>query len=121
MNEYEKIIKKINEFCDIRDWNQFHNPKDLTIGIVTEAAELLDIFRFKNEEDVKKLFSSPEKFEEIKDEIADILFFIFRFSTLNNIDIFEALENKIEKNNKKYPSDKVKGKNLKYTEYKNIK
>ena len=40
MNKYEKIIKKINEFCDIRDWNQFHNPKDLTIGIVTEAAEL---------------------------------------------------------------------------------
>jgi NTP pyrophosphatase (non-canonical NTP hydrolase) len=109
------LKKEVKKFCDLRDWEKFHNPKDLSIGIITEASELLDLFRFKSLEETQKIII--KKKEEIKEELADILFFILRFAELNNIDLSKSLINKIEKNNKKYPVELVKGKNLKYNEY----
>lgn len=112
----KELMDKVQAFCAERDWDQFHNPKDLAIGISTEANELLDIFRFKSGEQMKELFEDADKSEHINEEIADTLFFILRFAQMNNIDLERALDNKLEKNERKYPVDKVKGKNLKYTE-----
>jgi len=112
--ELQEMVKK---FCDDRDWEQFHNPKDLAIGISTEANELLDMFRFKSEEQVKMMFETPSKKEAISDELADTFYFILRFAQMNDIDLSEALVRKIKKNNEKYPVEKVTGKNLKYKEY----
>lgn len=112
----KSLTDKVQKFCEDRDWDQFHNPKDLAIGISTEANELLDIFRFKSEEEMKAIIMDDKKKEQIEDELADTLFFILRFAQMNQIDLGEILERKIAKNNEKYPVEKIKGKNLKYTE-----
>ncbi len=113
--ELQQLLSEIKNFCEDRDWDQYHNPKDLAIGISTEAAELLDLFRFKNGEEITQTMC--EKREHIEDELADVLFFVLRFAQMNGIDIKVALENKLKKNAMKYPADKVKGINKKYNEY----
>lgn len=115
MNDFnvKELIDIIKNFCEERDWDQFHNPKDLAIGISTEANELLDIFRFKNNEQMIKLFNSSKR-EDIEDELSDVFFFLLRFAQMNNIDLKEALLRKIAKNNQKYPVEKAKGSNEKY-------
>lgn len=113
----EELKNKVREFCEERDWDQFHNPKELAIGISTEANELLQIFRFKSENDMKKLMSSDKKVE-VEEELADVFYFVLRFAQMNEIDLSAAVVNKIDKNNKKYPVEKVKGCNKKYNEYK---
>ena len=112
----EELKELVANFCKARDWDQFHNPKELAIGISTEANELLQLFRFKNDDDMK-IMMSTEKRNDIEEELSDVLYFILRFAQMNNIDLSSALINKIEKNNKKYPVDKVKGCNKKYNEY----
>lgn len=109
-------MDKVRMFCEDRDWDQFHNPKDLAIGISTEANELLDIFRFKSEEQMKLLFQDIKVREHIEEEVADTLFFLLRFAQMNNLDLSQCIQDKLEKNDKKYPVEKIKGKNLKYTE-----
>lgn len=118
MNEHtiKQLMNMVQEFCEAREWNQFHNPKDLAIGISTEANELLDIFRFKSEEQIKELFKDKKSREHIEEETADTLFFLLRFAQMNNLDLYQCVQSKIKKNNVKYPIEKVKGKNLKYTE-----
>ena len=112
-----ELKNNVKEFCEKRDWDQFHNPKELAIGISTEANELLQIFRFKSEEDMKRVMSSDKRIE-VEEELADVLYFVLRFAQMNNIDLSSAVSNKIEKNDKKYPAEKVKGCNKKYNEYK---
>lgn len=111
----EDLILKVQDFCEARDWDQFHGPKDLAIGVSTEAAELLEHFRFQSDEQALSLLSDPHIREEIEDELADVLFFVLRFSQRFNVDLTEALLRKIEKSKLKYPVEKAKGKNTKYT------
>ena len=103
-------------FCDERDWGQFHNPKDLAIGIASEAGELLEIFRFKTSEEVGELMLG-HRMEDVRDELADVLYFLLRFSQVTGIDLSAALEDKLAKNALRYPADKVRGDNRKYEEY----
>jgi NTP pyrophosphatase (non-canonical NTP hydrolase) len=109
-----KTIVKI--FCEERDWDQFHGPKDLAIGIVTEAAELLDHFRFKSELEARKYLGNPKKRLEVENEVADTLFMILRLAQKYDIDLSKALKRKIAQNHKKYPVKKAKGSNKKYNE-----
>lgn len=111
-----ELTEKVKKFCEERDWDQFHNPKDLSIGISTEANELLDIFRFKSEKDMRILFSDPDKREHIEDEVADVFFMLLRFAQMNDIDLSEALINKMKKNEVKYTVELSKGSNKKYNE-----
>lgn len=112
----EELTQIIKDFCEARDWDQYHNPKDLAIGLSTESNELLDLFRFKSEEQMKQIMNSNKK-EKVEEELADIFFFVLRFAQMNDIQLDEALLNKLEKNNKKYPVELVKGRNEKYNEY----
>jgi NTP pyrophosphatase (non-canonical NTP hydrolase) len=116
MSEINKLQKEIKKFCTERDWDQFHNAKDLAIGISTEAAELLDIFRFKSLEEIEEMFANKGK-EKIEEELSDILFFVLRFAQVYDINLNDSLLKKIEENKKKYPLDKSKGSNKKYTEF----
>lgn len=118
MNEstVKQLMDLVQAFCEVRDWDQFHNPKDLAIGISTEANELLDIFRFKSEEQMKELFRNERSREHIEEEVADTFFFLLRFAQMNNIDLGKCIQDKLQKNNTRYPVEKIKGKNLKYTE-----
>ena len=82
------LEQRIKKFCEERDWNQFHNPKDLAIGISTEANELLSLFRFKNNEEMKAMFDNPVKREDIEDETADVFFFLLRSIIFNFLSLF---------------------------------
>lgn len=113
----DDLMSLIADYCTARDWDQFHTPKDLAIGATTEASELLDIFRFKTLEDMKAMLNDEKQREHIGEELSDVLFFILRFSQLYGFDIQKAFYRKMEINAKKYPVDKVKGCNKKYTEY----
>ena len=112
----QELTEMVKKFCEERDWDQFHNPKDLAIGISTEANELLDIFRFKSDEDMKLIFSDTDKKEHVEEEIADILFFVLRFAQRNHIDLSDALLKKMQKNAKKYSVEASRGSNKKYNE-----
>lgn len=111
-----ELKEKVKKFCEARDWDQFHGAKDLSIGIITEASELLEHFRWKNEKEVETMFKNPEKKQEISEEMADIYFMLLRLSQKYNIDLTTELNKKIEKNEKRYPVEKIKGSNKKYNE-----
>ncbi len=111
----EELASLVRCFCEARDWDQYHGPKDLAIGVITEASELLEHFRFLSDEQALALLKNPSNKEEIEDELADVLFFLLRFSQRFDVDLGQALTRKIEKSEKKYPVDKAKGSNKKYT------
>jgi NTP pyrophosphatase (non-canonical NTP hydrolase) len=112
-----ELKEKVRVFCEERDWDQFHNAKELAIGIVTEASELLQHFRFKSEEQVNDIFKDELKKKELTEEMADVLYFLLRLAQRYDIDLTTELDNKIKKNNEKYPVEKSKGCNKKYSEY----
>ena len=105
-----QLKSKVKLFCEQRDWDQYHNAKDLAIGIITEAAELLEHFRFQPD----KVLSMKKA--QISEEIADIFYFLLRFAQKFDIDLSSSLINKIKINKAKYPISKCKGSNKKYTE-----
>ncbi|WP_314676615.1 nucleotide pyrophosphohydrolase [uncultured Streptococcus sp.] len=107
----KELMKKINQFRDDRDWRKFHNEKDLAISISLEASELLELFQWKNSEEVVE--SSLEK---IKEELADVLIYSFMMADNLNLDVEEIIKEKIEINAKKYPVELSKGNNKKYTD-----
>lgn len=114
MNQQE-LTTLIRHFCEERDWDQFHSLKDLSIGLSTESNELLQLFRFKDDQQCEDYLNNNRK--KIEDECADIYYYLLRLSDLYEIDLNQALENKMHDNEKKYPKELVKGKNLKYNEY----
>ena len=107
-------MELVRGFCDQRNWRQFHKPKDLAIGVVTEGAELLDLFRFKSDLEVQALLDNKHTREMVADEMADVQFFLLRMSEVTGIDLPNALRRKIMKNRAKYPVRRAKGSNLKY-------
>ena len=111
-----EAAEKVREFCEERDWDAFHGPKDLAIGIVTEASELLDLFRFKSDEECRAILEDGTGSERVREELADVLYFVLRFGQMNGIDLSDALDEKLAKNGVKYPVDKSRGRNLKYDE-----
>ena len=106
----------VRQFCEDRDWDQYHNPKELAVGIITEAAELLEQFRFLNDDQMAELLADANRKRNVEDELADVLFFVLRFSQRFDIELSEAVQRKIEANSLKYPVEKSKGRNLKYTD-----
>lgn len=109
----DHILAKIRKFRDDRDWMQFHDPKNLAISIVIEAAELLEQFQWKNKKEVEQHIKSNR--EDISDEIADIAMYLTELCDNLGIDLVEAMNKKLEKNAKKYPVEKAKGVSTKYT------
>ncbi|MGB9966372.1 nucleotide pyrophosphohydrolase [Halobacterium hubeiense] len=114
--ELDELNREVREFCEAREWEQFHSPKDLGIGMVTESSELLEEFRFKDEAEQLELLDNPERREAVEGEVADVFFFLLRFADLYDIDLEEALERKLEENRDRYPVDEYKGSNKKYDE-----
>jgi NTP pyrophosphatase (non-canonical NTP hydrolase) len=112
----KQLKEMVKAFCEERDWDQYHNAKDLAIGIITESSELLEHFRFKSELEVDNLFKEKIKKEEISEEVADVLFFILRFAEKYHIDLSDELKKKLDKNAQKYPIEKSRGHNKKYNE-----
>ena len=112
-----ELKQMVRQFSEDRNWDQFHNAKELAIGIVTEASELLEKFRFKSEAEVDGLFGNEITAKGIRDELADVFYFALRFAQKYDIDISRSLKEKIEQNAEKYPVDKARGSNKKYNEF----
>jgi NTP pyrophosphatase (non-canonical NTP hydrolase) len=106
----------VQRFSDARDWDVFHGAKDLAIGIVTEAAELLEIFRFQAEASVDVRMADREVRERIESELADVTFFVVRLAQRYGIDLADACARKLAVNEERYPVEKAKGSNRKYNE-----
>ncbi len=104
---------QVREFCEARDWDQFHGAKDLAIGAVTEAAELLEPFRFQSPEQIEHMLSDKTSRQAIGEELADVLFFILRFAQKFDFDLSECFQEKMKKNDSKYPVSKFRGQNHK--------
>ncbi len=105
----------VRNFIAARDWDQFHSPKDLAIGLITEAGELLEHFRFRDEAEVAGLLNTPEFRELVQHELADCLYFVLAISNKLNMDLTQALAAKMEISEKRYPVEKSRGRNDKYT------
>ncbi|NLW36314.1 MAG: nucleotide pyrophosphohydrolase [Syntrophorhabdus aromaticivorans] len=116
MRDLDALSQLVQSFCDDRDWGQYHNPKDLAIGVSTEANELLDLFRFKSDIDMRNMMTDPLQRKAIGQELADVFYFLLRFSQLYSFDLDIELHKKMFQNNEKYPLEKSKGKNKKYNE-----
>lgn len=93
----------VQKFCEDRKWDPYHGAKDLAIGLVTESSELLEIFRFVRERDLKEVLDDPEKRQHIADELADSLYFILRFAQIYKFDLSKSLREKLQKNAIRYP------------------
>lgn len=109
------LLEKIIAFRDERDWQQFHNPKELAAGLAIEASELQELFLWKSPEELPELIEAKKS--RISEELADITWFILLLSHELDIDLVEAVESKLVHNAKKYPADKVRGSSKKYDEY----
>lgn len=108
MKESEEIIQALLKFRNERDWEQFHNPKDLALAINVEAGELLELFLWKS--------ASEANVEKIREELADIFAFAFMLAEKYNFDVKEIVLEKIIRNAEKYPVEKAKGSAKKYNE-----
>lgn len=106
MSEINKITETLLSFRNEREWEQFHNPKDLSIALSIEANELLELFLWKKPEDAN--------LEKVKEELADVFAYAFLIAEKYNLNVEEIVLDKIQKNAEKYPVEKAKGKSDKY-------
>lgn len=108
------LQKQIRKFCDDRDWDQFHNPKDLSISLLLEAAEVLEHFQWKSNEEMTR--HVIEKKMEVGEELADVFYWVLLLANKLDIDLVEAFEEKMKKNGAKYPIEKARSSHKKYNE-----
>lgn len=109
MTDIEELQQQIIQFTKERDWDQFHNPKDLAIALSIEASELLECFLWKKPEEAK--------IEKINEELADVINYSLLLADKLNIDVRKIVLDKIAKNAEKYPVEKAKGNAKKYNEF----
>ncbi|WP_374462337.1 nucleotide pyrophosphohydrolase [Chryseobacterium sp.] len=102
----KSTIERLLKFRDERDWEQFHNSKDLALALSIEASELLEVFLWKKNEDFNK--------DRLEEELADVFMYGILLANKNDIDINNIILKKLQRNNEKYPVEKAKGKSNKY-------
>ena len=114
MKELEKLRNQLRTFAAVRDWDQFHSPKNLASALAVEAAELLENFQWLTETQSQQL--TPDALENVRAELADVLLYLIRLSDKLDIDLIAAANAKIALNATKYPVEKAHGTSKKYTE-----
>ena len=112
MSDLKKMQEEVVAFRDVRDWKQFHKPKDCAISLVLEAAEVAELFQWESDDTEDFL---QRKREELGDELADVLYWILLLANDFEIDLLASWDRKMKKNNEKYPVEKSKGRADKYT------
>lgn len=115
MSDLEDIKIRARRFAEVRDWEQFHSPKNLVMALSVEAAELVEIFQWLTEEQSERL--SDETLARVVDEIADVQVYLVRLADRLHVDIAAAVAQKMEKNEDKYPAELVRGSARKYSDY----
>lgn len=115
MDRLDALRERLRGFVRERDWEQFHSPKNLAMAMIVEAAELVEHFQWLTEQQSRDI--APEKRDQVAQEIADTFIYLLRMADVLGIDLIDAAHTKMDLNAKKYPAEKVRGSNAKYTEY----
>ena len=110
------LKQRVREFVEARDWDQYHHPKELAISLNLEAAELLEIFQWKEKEPIEKIINNSELINKLREELADVIIYSIEIANKTGIDITQAVLDKLKINEEKYPVDKAKGASTKYSE-----
>ena len=97
------IQARLREFSTARGWDKYHSPKNLSMALSIEAAELMEIFQWVTPEESRKIAANKSKHDELKTELADVLIYALRLADVASVDIASAIEEKIQANSKKYP------------------
>ena len=113
--DLNNLKQRLREFAEARDWDQFHSPKNLSMALSTEVAEIVEHFQWLTEEQSNNF--TQDKLDEVETELADTLIYLIRLADKLDINLITAAQRKIEVNEQKYPVDKAKGNAKKYTEY----
>lgn len=113
--QLSELQAKIRDFCTERDWDQFHNPKDMALSLTLEAAEVLEHFQWKNDEEIAKHLALHK--DDIGEELSDVMYWVLRMADRFDVDLLDAFDKKMAKNATKYPVHKAKGNHKKYTEH----
>lgn len=114
VSDLSSLAKKVIAFRDERDWKQFHNPKDVALSLMLEAAEVMEVFQWKEGDSIRE--TAAGKKAELAEELADVFYYTLLMAHDLQIDLAAALTAKLAKNAEKYPADKARGSNKKYTE-----
>ncbi len=114
-HDFDSIKRRVRRFVVERDWDQFHSPKNLSMALIVEAAELVEHFQWLTEEQSSKL--SPEKLAEVELELADIQIYLISLAEKLQLDLVAAADKKLALNAQKYPVEKARGNSKKYSEY----
>ena len=114
MSDLQSLANQVIAFRDERDWKQFHNPKDVALSLMLEAAEIMEVFQWKEGESIHA--TAADKKTELAEELADVFYYTLLMAHDLGIDLASALNDKLAKNAQKYPADKARGSNKKYTE-----
>lgn len=109
-----KIQNKLKKFAEERNWDQFHSPKNLSMALAAEAAELLEIFQWLTEEQSKDIFKNEKEMALVKKEIADVFIYLIRLADKLDVNIEKVVSDKIKSNEKKYPVKLSKNNATKY-------
>lgn len=115
MRDLEELKQRLRAFVEERDWDQFHNPKNLAMALAVEAAELVEIFQWLSEAESETL--DADRRRRVAEEMADVLWYLVRIADRLDIDLLQAAGEKLERNAVKYPADSVRGQSRKYDEY----
>ena len=110
--DLENLKLKLRAFAKERDWDQFHSPKNFSMALIVECAELVEHFQWLTDDQSKKL--SAETLEEVRLEMADIFLYLLRLADKLDVDLIDAANDKIKLNAQKYPIEKAKGLATKY-------
>ncbi|AGA33450.1 MazG nucleotide pyrophosphohydrolase [Thioalkalivibrio nitratireducens DSM 14787] len=113
--EMDDLKRRMRDFAERRDWDQFHAPKNLAMALAGEAGELIEHFQWLTEQQSAEL--DARTLEKVASEIADIQIYLVRLADKLGVSIADAVENKIVVNERKYPVEKVYGSARKYTDY----
>jgi NTP pyrophosphatase (non-canonical NTP hydrolase) len=113
----EALAAALREFSTASEWSQFHTPKNLAMALSVEAAELLEPFQWLTPEQSMQVASEPNRFVQIAGELADVLIYLVRLADILDIDVNQAVSDKLAANAKKYRVDRAKGSAAEYTEY----
>lgn len=110
------LAAALDAFATERDWAQFHSPKNLVMALTGEVGELAEVFQWMTEEASKGAATDPRTAQSVKDELADVLLYLVRLSSVLGVDLDAAVRDKLISNSLKYPVEKARGSSKKYTE-----
>jgi NTP pyrophosphatase (non-canonical NTP hydrolase) len=116
VDAFKELGSKVRRFAEERDWAQFHSPKNLSMALAVECAELMEHFQWLTESQSRRL--SARRLSEVEKELADIQIYLIRLSQSLRVNLIAASKRKLVENAKKYPVNKARGSAKKYTELK---